>query len=203
MNFIETYDNALTSEMCKKIIDFFDFAPPEIKKEGETYLTKRNLEVESYVDWISSKGLQVDKKKVKESTDITMNFNQQTEPDQIIASAIHTCIEKYKEKHVEIDNIAIWSLTHNYNIQKYKPTQGYHLPHCECADGGSTRILAWMIYLNTVTDKGGTRFTNYDIITDAVEGRLLIWPAYWTHTHHGVASPTQTKYIATGWFEFT
>ena len=79
MNFIETYDNALTPEMCKKIIDFFDFAPPEIKKEGETYLTMRNLEVESYVDWISSKGLQVDKKKVKESTDITMNFNQKTE----------------------------------------------------------------------------------------------------------------------------
>ena len=202
MNFIEIYDNALTSEMCKKIIDFFDFAPPEIKKEGETYLTKRNLEVESYVDWISSKGLQVDKKKVKESTDITMNFNQWTEPNQIIISALRIYTEKYKEKHTETENVAGWRLTELYNIQKYEPTQGYHFPHCECANGDTRRILAWMIYLNTVTDKGGTRFTNYDIITDAVEGRLLIWPAYWTHTHHGVASPTQTKYIATGWYEF-
>ena len=34
MNFIETYDNALTSEMCKEIIHSFDVAPPEIKYEG-------------------------------------------------------------------------------------------------------------------------------------------------------------------------
>ena len=187
MNFIETYDNALTPEACKKIIDFFDFAPLQIKKEGETYLNQTTLGVN---------------KNVKDSLDITMNFDRLTEPDQIIISALRTGIEKYKEKHTETENEAAWSLTDIYNIQKYEPTQGYHFPHCECANGITKRILAWMIYLNTVTDKGGTRFTNYDIITDAVEGRLLIWPAYWTHTHHGVASPTQTKYIATGWYEF-
>ena len=183
MNFIEIYDNALTSEMCKGIIHFFDVAPPEIKYDGGTSL------------WVN--------KNVKDSTDITMHFDRLTEPDQIIISALRTGIEKYKEKHTETENVAAWSLTDIYNIQKYEPTQGYHFPHCECANGITKRILAWMIYLNTVTDKGGTRFTNYDIVTDAVEGRLLIWPAYWTHTHHGVVSPTQTKYIATGWFEFT
>ncbi len=188
MNFIEINDNALTSEECKKIIDFFDFAPPEIKKKGETFLTQSNLTVN---------------KNIKDSTDITMDFKHWTESDQIIASALRTCIEKYKEKHVEIENVSAWLLTNTYNIQKYEPTQGYHNPHCECPNGDTRRILAWMIYLNTVTDKGGTRFTNYDIVTDAVEGRLVIWPAYWTHTHHGVASPTQTKYITTGWFEFT
>ena len=30
--------NALTSEMCKEIIHFFDVAPPEIKFEGQTSL---------------------------------------------------------------------------------------------------------------------------------------------------------------------
>ena len=115
MNFIETYDNALTSEMCKKIIDFFDLDPLQIKKEGETYLTTHTLGVN---------------KNVKDSTDITMNFNQWTEPDQIIRSAIRTCIEKYKEKHIEIQNVFAWSLTNKYNIQKYEPTQGFHYPHC-------------------------------------------------------------------------
>ena len=38
--------------------------------------------------------------------------------------------------------------------------------------------------------------------TDAVEERLVIWPAYWTHEHHGLMSETQTKYIATGWYDF-
>ena len=59
-----------------------------------------------------------------------------------------------------------------------------------------------MIYLNTVTDNGGTRFEVYDKELDAVEGRLVIWPAYWTHTHHGIVSETQEKYIATGWYSF-
>ena len=59
-----------------------------------------------------------------------------------------------------------------------------------------------MIYLNTVNDKVTTSFDNYNIQTTAVEGSLLIWPAYWTHFHHGVVSHTQTKYIATGWIKF-
>ena len=131
-----------------------------------------------------------------------MNFHNWTEPDKILASTLLTYIGKYREKYKEIDNVATWELAELYNLQRYKPGQGYHNPHCENMDGPSVRILAWMFYLNTVTDNGGTRFTNWDITTDAVEGRLVIWPAYWTHTHHGVMSETQTKYIATGWYDF-
>ena len=53
---------------------------------------------------------------------------------------------------------------------------------------------------NTVKDKGGTFFSNYSRTVDAVEGRCVIWPADWTHFHKGIPSPTETKYIATGWF---
>jgi len=35
------------------------------------------------------------------------------------------------------------------------------------------------------------------------KGLTLIWPADWTHHHRGVVSPTQEKYIITGWFSFT
>ena len=51
------------------------------------------------------------------------------------------------------------------------------------------------------TPKDPTYFENYDRITDAVEGRCVLWPPYWTHFHKGIVSNTQTKYIATGWFE--
>ena len=60
--------------------------------------------------------------------------------------------------------------------------------------------MAWTLYLNDVSDGGGTRFVEYDETVDAVAGRLCIFPAYWTHSHHGVVSPTQTKYIVTGWY---
>ena len=60
-----------------------------------------------------------------------------------------------------------------------------------------------MVYLNTVNDGGGTAFDNYGFETKAEEGSLLIWPAFWTHFHHGIVSPTETKYIATGWYSYT
>ena len=55
-----------------------------------------------------------------------------------------------------------------------------------------------MIYLNNVTN-GGTYFDNYNLTLNAVEGRLLIWPAFWTHFHRGVVAPNERKYIITGW----
>ena len=58
-----------------------------------------------------------------------------------------------------------------------------------------------MFYLNDVPD-GGTNFPTYNITTDAVEGRLVLWPPYWTHAHQGIVSHTQVKYIATGWFAY-
>ena len=188
MNFIEVYDNALAPELCKEIIEYFEECPDDLKRKGQIYGRDYN-------------DIKVDKD-YKDSTDVWMNFHNWTEPDKILASTLLTYIQKYREKHNEIDNVSPWELSELYNLQKYEPGQAYHSPHCENVDGPSPRILAWMFYLNTVTDKGGTHFTNWDITTDAVEGRLVIWPAYWTHTHHGVMSETQTKYIATGWYDF-
>jgi len=58
-----------------------------------------------------------------------------------------------------------------------------------------------MLYLNTVTDKGETVFPYQKVKTLPVKGDLIIWPAEFTHPHYGVISPTQEKYIATGWLE--
>ena len=102
------------------------------------------------------------------------------------------------------DRVSRWGVQEEYNLQKYKPNQGYFGLHCENAGlgGGNSRVLAWMFYLNTVTDDGGTYFDNYDLTLNAVEGRCVIWPAYWTHTHRGIVSKTESKYIVTGWFNF-
>ena len=102
-----------------------------------------------------------------------------------------------------LSQIASWTFAPYYNIQKYNPEQGFHMLHTENTDKTTAnRILAWMFYLNTVKD-GGTYFENYDISMEAVEGRLVIWPAYWTHFHRGIVSKTETKYIATGWFQYS
>jgi len=59
-----------------------------------------------------------------------------------------------------------------------------------------------MTYLNTVEDGGETEFFHQQRSISPQKGLTVIWPADWTHTHRGVPSPTETKYIITGWFNF-
>ena len=59
-----------------------------------------------------------------------------------------------------------------------------------------------MTYLNTVTNGGGTEFVYQKREIQARQGLTLVWPAHFTHTHRGIPSMTEDKYIITGWLEF-
>ena len=188
-NFIETYDNALTKEECEYIIDYMN--------------TGNKLR-----PGVVQAGVEVN---LKDSLDVVLNFNDGNynngnKVNQIIFKAFCNCLDLYVKKHSQLDEIAPWRVFPLYNLQKYNPCQGYHSLHCENQNPSkmsSQRIMAWMFYLNTVTDGGGTYFDNYDLTMDAVEGRGVLWPAYWTHMHKGIVSKTETKYIATGWISYT
>jgi hypothetical protein len=60
-----------------------------------------------------------------------------------------------------------------------------------------------MTYLNDVTDHGETEFYYQNLKVTPQKGKTVIWPADWTHTHRGIVSPTQDKYIVTGWFDYS
>ena len=51
-------------------------------------------------------------------------------------------------------------------------------------------------------DQGGTEFYYQNMTIQPKKGLTVIWPADWTHTHRGIVSPTQEKYIITGWFSY-
>lgn len=116
------------------------------------------------------------------------------------------CIDQYKETYKYCNlNMRPWSVWPHINIQRYNPGQYYKLLHCErnCGYGYiARRHLVFMTYLNDVTDGGETLFYYQGVKVKPRKGLTLIWPADWTHTHCGVVSPTQTKYIVTGWISF-
>lgn len=184
-NWIGIYDNVIDHNWCQTIIDKFESSPE--KRSG-------------IIIW---KGEETIDTEMKDSTDLCLSFNELLPFIKHIDVSLEAGVDKYLEDHPSIDKVAPWSLYPFFNIQRYYPGQGYHEPHCEDSDGKTQRILAWMIYLNSVTDGGETRFPDYDLNVEAVEGRLVVWPAYFTHIHHGLTSPTQTKYIATGWYTFS
>ena len=59
-----------------------------------------------------------------------------------------------------------------------------------------------MTYLNNVDDGGETQFLYQEKEIQPKKGLTVLWPTDFTHTHRGVTSPTQTKIIATGWFNY-
>ena len=123
---------------------------------------------------------------------------------QPIESCMTESILEYKKKYSSVDLVSTWGIDPVFKVQKYLPNEGYFKTHCE--NGGfedSNRILAWMIYLNDVYDDGYTVFPNQEKKFQPRTGDLLVWPAHFTHPHHGVTSKTETKYILTGWFTYT
>jgi hypothetical protein len=65
---------------------------------------------------------------------------------------------------------------------------------------GLNKKISKFAFLNDVTDQGETEFFHQKIKIKPQKGLTVIWPADWTYTHRGIASPTQDKYIITGWF---
>lgn len=181
-NFIEIYDNCMPHEECNQIVLWMnegEMIPGEVGINGEVRKEYKDC-------W---------------EPDAPLIFSNNSLPSRLIKESLISATKKYVDTHNQLSRVAYWEPEMGYNLQKYDPGQCYHGLHCENADN-NTRMLVWMLYLNTVTEGGGTRFDNFDMTVDAVEGRMVIWPPYWTHFHQGVVSNTQTKYIATGWYSF-
>ena len=124
----------------------------------------------------------------------------------------HPTIETYK--HILFDfcttyfnyydvNMGKLVMSDAFNIQHYKPGEGFFAEHYE-RNGNFyyDRVLVFMTYLNDVEDGGGTHFRFQNLTTKAKKGLTLLWPSDFTHIHNGIVSPTEHKYIATGWFNY-
>ncbi len=185
MDFIGKYDNALTKDACKQIIDIF--------------------ESNSCHHEVGLAGGEVNfKKKKSKSLDFTFNVSEMEQKDHVLAEILglplYSGIEKYKNKCKYLDNLSKWSLNIDYHIQRFDMDDGYFAIHCEQEEPTSKRMIAWMFYLNDA--KCGTKFYYQNKTFRAKQGRMLVWPAAWTHMHSGVIPNLDTKYIITGWYSF-
>ncbi len=186
--YITVYDNALSYSTCNKIIEYID---------------SQDLVRGTY----GNGKLDLSQKAAWQVNDTHFNNNHWV--GDAIVETLRVCTNKYRQEFPQLNVVNRWTLMDSYTLKKFDPGEAYFASHCENGGNPSSwtgvpvnRMLVWMIYLNTVTDGGGTMFDQYDFITDAIQGRCVLWPAYWTHFHRGIVSDTQTKYIATGWFGY-
>ena len=143
---------------------------------------------------------------IKRSTEISFHINQNEEDANIMNEYImhlNLCIREYEYKYDRAKLLDSYAITEGIQIQKYEPSEGYKVWHCERAGiDTQTRCLVFMTYLNDVPN-GGTEFMYQKVISPANKGLTMIWPSDWTHTHRGQISPTHKKIIITGWLNYT
>jgi len=152
-------------------------------------------------------GVGIVNKLVKDSTDLAINYFSEFYQNQSLYAYmcwLSAFVELYKDEFKFMSTgLKPWSIVEPINIQKYNPSQGFHVIHCENdSSRTSLRILVFQTYLNTIIDGGETEFPQQKLKTPAQKGLTILFPAGWTHPHRGCVSKTETKYIITGWFSY-
>ena len=186
--FLYRKEGALSPELCKSFINTFEAS--DEKKPGILYGPDGNS---------STSG--------KKSTDISFHPGYLEHKTwgpllkQLIPVIEKGQIDYINRYQIAMDNIDPFEINSLFNIQRYLPGEGFSTWHCERATSPhSNRVLVWMVYLNSLTDRGETEFLYQHHFEEPKEGKLVIWPSDWMYMHRGVSSPSQTKYVITGWF---
>ena len=217
-DFIETYDNALSSDFCKQLIDTFE-------SSGHTFQGR------------TGGGVDVEK---KSSTDLMLNSHAEYQDLllKIQKTTADHALQYFKKYHFALIAPVALTLQHpttqqptpltheNFDeiakgnemaimqklfrvgaiqMQRYRKGEGnYNYWHCETfPQKGSTeplhRALVFMYYLNDVEEGGETDFYYQERSLKPKAGQMVIAPAYFTHTHRGRTPVSNDKYILTSW----
>lgn len=147
------------------------------------------------------KSMAVDKS-VKDSTDCIL--------DELFIRREYTnelqkVINQYVDSYHYSGNGQPFAVTEPIVVQHYNPGGGYYAWHYERSHAWceqANRHLVFTTYLNDVEDDGETEFYYQKLKVKPKKGLTVIFPADWTHTHRGVASQTEEKYIVTGWLNY-
>ena len=175
----------------------YEFSIPEYICEGLIEYNKENTEYKKQGTSYDNKGGSVVNKDIKDSIDVNF-YNSSKHPIVIdyfnhLTKGLNNYVKKYGlgSYHTYVSNL----------IQCYPPGGGFKVWHHERANVNVLdRGLVYMTYLNNIYDKGETEFKYQQTKFKPRTGLSLIWPSDFTHVHRGIPSPTQIKYIATGWF---
>lgn len=217
-NFIGIYDNALPADFCQRLVSRFDQSPHrQPGRTGHGVDTAKKVSEDLYLEQHAE--YQADLELIRNTTRKYVLEYFKTYHFGLIAPVA------LKVKHPETGEAV--DLTHenfaeigagneeNYmrllyrlgpiQAQKYLMAKGnYNYWHCEVyPQKGSVealhRTLLFMYYLNDVEEGGTTDFYYQDKQIKPMQGRMVIAPAYFTHTHRGTIPISNDKYILTSW----
>lgn len=192
-DFIGIFDNTLSKDMCDKIIGIYDQSEKLNYTRSRKDLGENKIKKDNNLVFANS----------RKYIDNDIHFKSFEPYIKEFVDTAWICYREYANKYGMLNNVASHRFYDSIKIQKTKPTEGYHLWHCEhdTRETGS-RLLLVMLYLNDVKDGGETEFLYQSKRIEPKQGRLVICPASFTHTHRGNPPLKTDKYMINGWIEF-
>jgi Rps23 Pro-64 3,4-dihydroxylase Tpa1-like proline 4-hydroxylase len=180
--FIFEKKNALPAEACDEMIRRFE------EYESEQYEGRIGQTVNR-------------DRSIKKTTDLVVSGKEHWQDiDKALFYSLGMAIKEFRETY-EYFKGPFKDM--GYGLQRYLPGEHYHWH----IDGGShefsQRQLVALWYLNDVPGPGGeTEFLFQDIKIKPEQGKLILFPPFWTHEHRAVTLEEGIKYIATTWVVF-
>lgn len=179
MDYVATFDNVLSQELCGEIIDLFE---DHVDQQQDTLL---------------------DGHRSFKEINITANLEVWNGVQDKLLNTAQQYLGAYMQKF-QIDNLA-WPEKVGYEqfrMKRYMPNDKDEFAyHVDVGDYASARrFLVFFWYLNDVEEGGETAFQRHRALpieqkVQPKAGRLLIFPPLWTHPHIGMRPISGPKYI--------
>lgn len=217
-DFIAVIDEALPGPLCDTLITAFDTSPHRVRgRAGGGVDIDKKHSTDLYLDSHEPYRALVQQVATVTATHVAEYFRQHhfaliaplalrvADPATGQAVALtHDNFAKLGAPQVPELMQALYRLG-PMQAQKYEAGQGhYGYWHCEVFPQAPNneplhRSLLFMYYLNDVAEGGQTEFFYQNRSIEPRRGRMVIAPAYFTHTHRGCVPVSNDKYILTSW----
>lgn len=220
-DFIEVYDGALSPAQCEQIVARFEASGKVVRgRTGQGVDTARkdswDLTISQHQEWHDVANLMMTalQQHLRQYVDkyrallVGALAPMVTHPDT--GEPVALSLANFDECGRPNIDALVQSMYRPgaINLQKYlRGTGGYHHWHSEVYPQNAScetlhRVLLFQFYLNDVADGGETEFLYQKRKVEARQGRLVIAPAGFTHTHKGNVPASGDKYVATSWILF-
>ena len=183
LSFIYEVAEALPADVCREAIRRFEALP------DQQYLGRAGQEAE-------------ESRSIKRSTDLRISGREDWQDiDHMLARQLVAAINDLGSEFPYFRANAFKDV--GYNMQRTQPGEFYHW-HVDAGPGEfSQRQLVAIWYLNDVAGPGGgTEFPLQRVVVQPKQGKLILFPPFWTHVHRGVTLQAGVKYIVTTWISF-
>ena len=183
LDLVQEESNRFSNEFCEKTIEQFEYLKSlDIVKSKRHDSIRRDHQIQF---------CNLEETNLRE-TKLASEFFK------ILKESVDAYVKNYNLENIFSDGLYYKDFLVQRSVAEN--CESYSTWHCECSTKHqSDRALTYILYLNDDYVGGETQLFYQHKNIKPEKGKLILFPAYFTHMHRGNMIEKGTKYIATGW----